>query len=66
MRVDMQRVVHFGARQRHDRDRALARHTRLDMPPISFFYRPISCIAPVAKARRNVDLHAIKCNRYVI
>ena len=26
MRVGMQRVVHFGARQRHDRDRALARH----------------------------------------
>ena len=26
MRVDMQRVVHLGARQRHDRDRALARH----------------------------------------
>ena len=25
MRVDMQRVVHFGARQRDDRDRALAR-----------------------------------------
>ena len=26
MRVGMQRVVHFRARQRHDRDRALARH----------------------------------------
>ena len=26
MRVDMQRVVHFRARQRDDRDRALARH----------------------------------------
>jgi hypothetical protein len=26
MRIGMQRVVHFGPRQRHDRDRALARH----------------------------------------
>jgi hypothetical protein len=26
MRVGMQRVVNFGARQRHDRDRAFARN----------------------------------------